>query len=424
MGVGASGNAFPNDMKRAYDATDDPDEAGPSRPPPPASPTLSASAATPDAPDTECPVCCETYTRSIRKPIECPKCKYAACMTCCKKHVSTSDPAACMSCSQAWDYEFLTTNFTAAWISSEYRAHRETILVDREIAQLPASQHLVANYRASETLRTDLTDLAQEKAAISRRLHAINNEVWNKRHRLARITVSHFENNGLGDRTEAEAEEQAARTFIRACPVEDCRGFLSSALKCGTCNGWACAECLGVVGETRDAPHTCDANDVATAKLIKRDTKPCPSCATLIHKVDGCDQVRCEMPYPLYLALTYTHLHPLTPTDPSYADVVYQLPHSVQLAHGPDIPRCRPQSRVFPVSSRPSCCGRHRRPSPAWRRSRRKRHLRQPPACRDARSRSRASSPDTRERGPRLHLRDQTEIAPHRVLGDGAPGPA
>jgi hypothetical protein len=289
MGVVASADA--NDMKRAHD----PDDAGPSHHPP-ASPTAPSPTAptSPDAaPDTECPVCCESYSRAIRKPIACSKCEYAACMACCKKHLTTTDPAACMSCSHVWDYEFLTTNFTAAWISHEYRAHRETILVDREIAQLPASQHLVSNFRASATLQTDLANLAQEKTTISRRLHAITNEVWNKRHRLARITASRFENDGLGNRTEAEAEDQASRTFIRACPVEDCRGFLSSALKCGTCDGWACAECLGIVGETRDAPHTCDADDVATAKLIKRDTKPCPSCATLIYKVDGCDQMWC-----------------------------------------------------------------------------------------------------------------------------------
>lgn len=287
MGVGASAD----DMKRAHDeSTHDPDEAGPSRQPLPASPTASP---TPDAaPDTECPVCCESYTRSTRKPIACPKCEYAACTTCCKRHLTTSDPAACMSCSHPWNYEFLTNNFTAAWISSEYRAHRETILVDREIAQLPTSQHLVTNFRSSLVLATDLTNLGREKRDISRRLNEIANETWNKRHRLARITSSHFENDGLGNRTEADAEELAARTFVRACPVEECRGFLSSALKCGTCNSWACAECLGVVGETRDAPHTCNANDVATAKLIKRDTKPCPSCATLIFKVDGCDQVR------------------------------------------------------------------------------------------------------------------------------------
>jgi len=288
MGVGASAD----DMKRAHDeSTHEPDEAGPSRPHPPASPT--ASPAPDAAPDTECPVCCEMYTRSTRKPIACPKCEYAACTTCCKRHLATSDPASCMSCSHPWNYEFLTNNFTAAWISTEYRAHRETILVDREIAQLPTSQHLVTNFRSSLVLATDLTNLGQEKRMISRRLNEIANETWNKRHRLARITASHFENDGLGNRTEADAEELAARTFVRACPVEECRGFLSSALKCGTCNSWACAECLGVVGETRDAPHTCDANDVATAKLIKRDTKPCPSCATLIFKVDGCDQMWC-----------------------------------------------------------------------------------------------------------------------------------
>jgi len=39
--------------------------------------------------------------------------------------------------------------------------------------------------------------------------------------------------------------------------------------------------------------HECNADDVATAKLLKSDTKPCPKCSTGIYKIDGCDQMWC-----------------------------------------------------------------------------------------------------------------------------------
>jgi hypothetical protein len=43
-----------------------------------------------------------------------------------------------------------------------------------------------------------------------------------------------------------------------------------------------------VKGYTRDVEHTCNEDDLATARLIAADTKPCPQCATGIFKIDGC----------------------------------------------------------------------------------------------------------------------------------------
>ena len=84
-----------------------------------------------------------------------------------------------------------------------------------------------------------------------------------------------------------------ARAFVRACPEEDCRGFLSSQWKCGICEKWTCPDCHIVKGYTRDTPHECKEDDLATAKLLASDTKPCPKCAAGIFKIDGCDQMWC-----------------------------------------------------------------------------------------------------------------------------------
>jgi hypothetical protein len=85
------------------------------------------------------------------------------------------------------------------------------------------------------------------------------------------------------------------REFIMRCPAEGCRGFLSTAYKCGTCECWACVECHVSVGKEKDCAHMCDPNTVLSAKAIKDETRPCPKCGTRIFKTDGCDQMWCTM---------------------------------------------------------------------------------------------------------------------------------
>ena len=79
--------------------------------------------------------------------------------------------------------------------------------------------------------------------------------------------------------------------FVKKCSDADCRGFLSTRWKCGMCNKWTCVDCHEIKQENME--HTCDPNNVATAKLLSIDTKNCPKCQTGITKIDGCDQMWC-----------------------------------------------------------------------------------------------------------------------------------
>lgn len=122
--------------------------------------------------------------------------------------------------------------------------------------------------------------------------------------------------------------------FHRRCGDENCLGYLSTQWKCGLCDCWTCNKCLKFVGKycsfrkedngddgdnnqaqtnieninddnmrntneieigvnNTDEQHVCNPDDVATASLLKKDSKPCPKCATLIFKIDGCDQMWC-----------------------------------------------------------------------------------------------------------------------------------
>ena len=81
--------------------------------------------------------------------------------------------------------------------------------------------------------------------------------------------------------------------FIMKCPGSECRGFLSTAYKCGTCQMWACPDCMIIKGADKDAPHTCDEGLKATVAMIVKDSRPCPKCGERISKVDGCSQMWC-----------------------------------------------------------------------------------------------------------------------------------
>jgi len=76
--------------------------------------------------------------------------------------------------------------------------------------------------------------------------------------------------------------------FVRQCPANDCRGFLSTQWKCGICERWTCPDCHELKGYDRDCDHQCDPNNVETAKLLANDSKPCPKCQSLIFKIEGC----------------------------------------------------------------------------------------------------------------------------------------
>jgi len=94
---------------------------------------------------------------------------------------------------------------------------------------------------------------------------------------------------------ETTAPAKVKREFIKACPVTDCRGFLSTQWKCGICNVKVCKECHDPLSaeEVESDSHICNADKVASVKLIAAETRPCPKCSSVISKVSGCDQMFC-----------------------------------------------------------------------------------------------------------------------------------
>ena len=238
----------------------------------------------------KCNVCDEAYNKVANTEVSCPYCNVSSCRRCIQTYLTTTtnDPH-CMHCKKGWEREFIDDNLTATYRMGDYKNHRENILLDREIALMPATQFRAEQIREADKLDREmippfdkqLKELYDESAVISKKINAVYALRSDAQYQIRLL------------RTGQGKKEKAEINFIRKCPDGECRGFLSSAWKCGLCSKWACPECHEVKGLTRDAPHECKPENVATAKLLAKDTKPCPGCAVMICKIEGCDQMWC-----------------------------------------------------------------------------------------------------------------------------------
>ncbi len=217
-----------------------------------------------------CNICCDNYNNSNRTKIICSYCDYDACRKCCETYLLSENVAKCMKpdCGKEWTRQFLVKNFTNVFLSKKYKQHIEDVLYDKEKALLPATQLIIEE--------------KNHKKKIFDEIREINKMI---RELIVKKDELHY---SLDKKI-----TQNVHNFVRQCSSSTCRGFLSSQWKCGLCEQWTCPECHELKGPKRDCEHTCDPNNVETAKLLDKDTKPCPKCQIMITKISGCNQMWC-----------------------------------------------------------------------------------------------------------------------------------
>ena len=245
---------------------------------------------------TTCGVCCERFNKTNHKKVCCPFCDFESCRTCTQTYLlSTSEDAHCMSCKKEFSRDFVDSFCTKRFRNEDYKKHMERVLFERELARMPETQPYVQRIikrRRISKLRAMVADLymktrrkymhAVETKSERTEFYALTSIFLEKAHKYTRIELENIPF-GLIDSTNEKV------TFTRGCPMEECRGFLNELWKCGICERSFCEKCNEVCDET----HVCDPETVKTMKLINKDTKPCPKCSTMIHKIDGCAQMWC-----------------------------------------------------------------------------------------------------------------------------------
>lgn len=236
-----------------------------------------------------CKVCYDTFTTTLRKPICCPKCSYSSCIQCVKRYLLTivNDPH-CMNCNFGWTPAFLRQNLTFSFMNNEWNEHRKQVLWRLEEAYLPEAQIVAERHVRARALETEMKPLHEKADKLRNELRKVEKEISDMYRQISNLRTGRDANN-----TNSTPESKERRAFVRRCTHKDCNGFLSTAWKCGICENYTCPDCLIVKGKDRDVQHTCNKDDVETAKLIAKDTKPCPKCGEGIFKTEGCSQMFC-----------------------------------------------------------------------------------------------------------------------------------
>lgn len=233
----------------------------------------------------DCAICCETYNLKNHKKVQCSFCDFASCRTCVQQFLlSTSNDPHCMECKNAWNREFVDLNCTKGFRNKDLKSHRETILLEREKCLLPQSQAAAARRKQEMNMQKLIHDSRVELDAQRRRLEQQRQAHDNLINQLYRMQAT-------GETAAPEGSSSSTKkTFVRKCPIENCKGFLNDKWSCGLCSAKICKHC----NEPNEGEgHVCDPNNVETVTMLNKDTKPCPACGTMIFKISGCNQMWC-----------------------------------------------------------------------------------------------------------------------------------
>lgn len=297
--------------------------------------------------DGDCLICMEPFNLSDHKAVSCPYCETAYCRTCIQTCLLQDTNAQCQepACRKTWTDEFLRGTMTKTFMMGPYTAHREKLLIDQERARLPESQEDAQRYRTSleickpvekemavinkqiksmpETVaynalreknrkrwtdpvyvkmtmaqRQDYLNKMLDEEAIARKLYEKATKSLHKKHYALRTEayttakkfVESFGKEVAGETQTTHREANKSKwTFTMRCPALTCEGFVGLDWVCGLCSKTVCKDCRECV----EGQHICDDAKVASVKALAKEAKPCPKCAAMISKIDGCDQMWC-----------------------------------------------------------------------------------------------------------------------------------
>jgi hypothetical protein len=216
---------------------------------------------------------------------------------------------------------------TKTFLEGAYRAHQQKTLLDEERARLPETQGDAALYIHSKALVDeiqpsidaleaqilelscvkerevlkkaywDFTKSVEERREIRERYKEVEavcdletmpftEQINSLQSEVYWIAVRNVENYGL-DAVNPTFEKKW--TFVGKCVKPACEGFIGTDYVCGLCKVHVCEDCM----EPSEGTHICNADNVLTVKALRKEAKPCPKCAAMISKIDGCDQMWC-----------------------------------------------------------------------------------------------------------------------------------
>jgi len=244
-----------------------------------------------------------------------------------------------MHCREPISDDFIIDNTGLSWRLSKYKIYKEQILYDSEKAQLPATQVYAEAYQTAkkvlEPIKTEKgplsatymkskmlvksIDYSRHETEVSRfhnylvenipnysslskkEIAKIRQENANLRSKckvrlLEMIAIERLYDPIISTYGKAidnlnEQQLRVKRVMMKACPKTGCNAFLNEEFSCGLCATSVCKKCHEIKLDDQD--HECNEETIESIKAIHSEARSCPTCATLISKIDGCDQMWC-----------------------------------------------------------------------------------------------------------------------------------
>ena len=296
-----------------------------------------------------CPVCVKEFNARKNRRIRCWKCEVNICSHCVETYIlNNNKEPECMDCRAVWGYKFLLETMSKAFLA-KLRKRDINLLVEREKGLLVETHKYIEYnqyilgieeklretkirlehircamvdimgklslnkcpkcdkdelYYVSEYCYKCLTQLCLHCRMIvddprthvcdqnKKRLLTKYKEYMNERYDLTH-ELSAMEKCIKRWRRHYNMDEDVLKSFANSviicmCPVNNCKGFVVNYV-CNMCKVDICRSCYYVY----EVGHVCNKDNIESIRTMKKVTKPCPKCAVLIEKVDGCNQMWC-----------------------------------------------------------------------------------------------------------------------------------
>jgi len=230
---------------------------------------------------TYCSICIEDITS--KNTIICNYCDYTTCKDCFKRYLldTKRTTKSCMSCNNIFTRGMLITMLGLSYIENMYKNHIKELLFNEEKTLIPLSMITVQKNKAIKEVLVEKNKLEEKYKNISDNFDKFDKIKLEQEIKAHKLYISYLKSRPV--------EKNIKVQYKYPCAKINCDGFINNKWNCEICDKTTCKYCFKIKEEN----HECLKDDVDTAELIKKDSKPCPKCNISIMKTSGCDQMWC-----------------------------------------------------------------------------------------------------------------------------------
>lgn len=236
-----------------------------------------------------CNICANKYNKKLRCKITCSSCDHECCSVCFETYLSTSKlQPQCMQCHRPWDFQCLKENLSTASIK-RITDTKKLLLLQEQKCLIPHTIEYVNLNNEEDKCDEEVKDVQKKIKSLYAQIYEIEHRrcFIRRQKNIIKTNFLTYRNTSSSSVLVKKNEEEIV--YIRPCNKDECKGYITNKGVCGICKTKYCKKCLVEFCED----HECDPNDVLSVEMIKKDSKSCPNCTTLIHRISGCPDMFC-----------------------------------------------------------------------------------------------------------------------------------